>query len=153
MKREDEFENEITEEKGLSPIGEEENRVPAFENPSRDEFTSYERKEEVRYEDIFDKSKPKTLGWSVASMVLGILSLVCCCLPFGGLAFSVAAVVLSVVARKTLGYFDGMAIAGLILGIFGLVMGVTVIVFTYGPFAEMYREVLSEMEKDSLSQL
>ena len=139
MRKENDFEETLENENKLAPIGQDENRSLAeFEDFSKDGFTSFEKKEEVRYEDIFDKEKPKTLGWSVASMIFGILSLICCCIPFGGLFFSAAAIVLAVVARKTLKYFDGMAIAGLILGIFGAVMGVTGVVFTYGPLAMMY---------------
>ena len=71
--------------------------------------------------------KPKTLGWSVASMVVGILSVVCCCLGYTGIIFGIGAVILSIVARKSLGYFEGMSIAGLVLGIFGLVFGAAIV--------------------------
>ena len=71
--------------------------------------------------------KPKTLGWSVASMVVGILSVVCCCFGYTGIIFGLGAIILSIVARKSLGYFEGMAIAGLVLGIFGFVFGVAIV--------------------------
>ena len=71
--------------------------------------------------------KPKTLGWSVASMVVGILSVVCCCFGYTGVIFGIGAIILSIVARKTLGYFEGMSIAGLVLGIFGLVFGAAIV--------------------------
>ena len=71
--------------------------------------------------------KPKTLGWSVASMVVGILSVVCCCFGYTGIIFGIGAIIFSIVARKTLGYFEGMSIAGLVLGIFGLVFGAAIV--------------------------
>lgn len=83
---------------------------------------------EDRYYEIFEKSKHKTLGWSVASLAFGIISVLCCFLGWGGLIIGAVAVILSVVSRISLGFFDGMSIAGLILGIFGIVFGGAIIV-------------------------
>ncbi|MBQ9070535.1 MAG: DUF4190 domain-containing protein [Clostridia bacterium] len=117
----------------------EENNTP-FEAASSSENTDLENKalatpetyyhnintpegeKEDRYYEIFDKSK-KTMGWSVASLVLGIVSVLCCCLGWVGLLMGALAIVFAVVSRVSLGYFDGMSIAGLILGIFGVVFG------------------------------
>ena len=43
----------------------------------------------------------------------------------------VLAIVFAVVSRKTIGYFDGLAIAGLIIGIFGLVFGISNVILDY----------------------
>ena len=83
---------------------------------------------EDRYYEIFEKTKHKTRGFSVAAMTLGIISVLCCCFGWVALVLGVAAIVFSVVSRVTLGYFDGMCIAGLILGIFGVVFGTSMIV-------------------------
>jgi hypothetical protein len=83
------------------------------------------------YEIFSNGGKPKTLGWSVASMVTGILSVLCCCLGWTGLVFGAAAVILSIVSRKSLGYFDGMSIAGLVMGIFGFVFGASMVYMLY----------------------
>jgi hypothetical protein len=113
-------------------------------------FKSYERgyyeKEPIRYEEIFDLSRPKSRGFSVASMVFGIISVICCCTGWVGVFCAALAIVFAVVSRKTLRYFDGMSIAGLVLGIFGLVMGVMIIWVTYGPMAEMLDEIYKEIE-------
>ncbi len=82
---------------------------------------------EYSYNQVNMPPKPKTLGWSVASMVVGILSVVCCCFGYTGIIFGLGAIILSIVARKSLGYFEGMSIAGLVLGIFGLVFGVSIV--------------------------
>ena len=79
--------------------------------------------EEVRYDEIFDKNNPKTMGFSVVSVILGALSVLFGWVVFLGVVFGAAAVVFSAISRKTLRYFDKMAIAGLILGIFGVVFG------------------------------
>lgn len=78
---------------------------------------------EDRYYEIFEKSKHKNLGWSVASLALGVISVFCCFFGWVGLVFGVAAVACSVVSRFLLGFFDVMSVAGLILGIFGIVFG------------------------------
>ena len=82
---------------------------------------------EDRYYEIFEKSKHKTLGWSVASLAFGIISVLCCFFGWIGLVFGVIAVLLSAISRVSLGFFDGMSIAGLILGIFGIVFAGVII--------------------------
>lgn len=62
----------------------------------------------------------KSTAFSVASLVLGILSIVCCCLfPVAGVC-AVLAVVFAFISRSRLGQMDGMSIAGLVCGIVGL---------------------------------
>lgn len=87
--------------------------------------------QEYAFQTLMRNGKPKTIGWSVASLVIGIISVVCCCLGWSGVFLGAGAVVLAIVSRKTLGYFDGMSIAGLVLGIFGFVFGVSMIMGTY----------------------
>ena len=100
-----------------------EERGNEFSGFESDGFSSYEDKKSnyngaasgQYYEEIFDRSRPKTMAWSIASMVLGIISVICCCLGWSGLVLGALAVGLAIVSRVTLGYFDGMTIAGLIL--------------------------------------
>lgn len=87
--------------------------------------------QEYAYQTVMNNGRPKTMGWSLASMITGILSVVCCCFGWTGLIFGVAAIIIAIVSRKSLGYFDGMSIAGLILGIFGLVFGVAMIIMLF----------------------
>ena len=79
------------------------------------------------YKTVMD-GVPRSRGWSVASMVLGILSILCCCFTYVPLVLSVLAIVFSIVSRRNLGYFDGMAIAGLVMGIIGFIFSVVAIV-------------------------
>ena len=101
--------------------------IVSFEN----ENENGSQNNENFYEIFKNGGKPKTLGWSVASMVTGILSVLCCCLGWTGLVFGAAAVILSIVARRSLGYFDGMSIAGLVMGIFGFVFGAAMVYMVY----------------------
>ena len=153
MKKERDHDMKSGTDNKLMPLGsDEKGALTEYDEGAAEVTTSYEKKEGVRYEDIFDGGKKRSLAWSVASMVLGIFSIVYCIVPFVGLLFSTLAIALSVVARKKLKYFDGMAIAGLILGIFGAVIGITVIVLAYGPISEMYEKFLSQIKNDPLSK-
>lgn len=83
-----------------------------------------EKKEEkFAYKSIFEESKNSRI-WSVASIIAGVFSVIFCFLPVLGIIFALFSVALSVVSRRVLGYFDGLAIAGLVIGIFGLVFGI-----------------------------
>lgn len=69
-------------------------------------------------------------GLAVASLVLGILSaagLCCCCTPLC-VALGVVAIVLAIIYSKKAGKLDGMALAGLILGIIGVVIALIVLI-------------------------
>ena len=83
---------------------------------------------EDRYYEIFEKSKHKTRSWSVVALALAAVSVFCSWFGWIGLIFGICAIILSVVSRITLGYFDGVCICGLILGIFGVVFSGTMII-------------------------
>ena len=60
----------------------------------------------------------------------------------------ILSVVFAVVSRKTIGYFDGLAVAGLIIGIFGIVFGVSNMILDYLINNTDYlNEFLAEYEK------
>lgn len=67
-------------------------------------------------------------GMGIASLVLGILGLVCC----GSLLMSVAALILGVMGRKKaqqgLATNGGMATAGMILGIVGVALSILALI-------------------------
>ena len=91
--------------------------------------------EEERYYEVIEGSKPKTRGFSVASLSLGIISILFSFIGWIGFIVGIAAIAFSVISRIKLGYFDNMSIAGLILGIFGAVFGAFYIIVTliFGP--------------------
>lgn len=79
--------------------------------------------------NIFDnRGRPKNIIWSVVSLVAGVLSISLSVFGWAGLILATLAIVASIVARRTLGYFNGFAVAGLITGIFGAVCSITVII-------------------------
>ena len=75
---------------------------------------------------------PKPKGLAIASMVCGIVSIVLWCIPYLTLPLGIAAVVTGVLANKKvrLGEADGagMAKAGLITGIIGIVIAVLIFI-------------------------
>lgn len=79
------------------------------------------------YKDVMEL-KHRSRGWSVASLVLGILSIICCCVWWIGLISGVLSIVLAVISRISLGYFDGLSIAGLITSIFGIMFGIFILI-------------------------
>lgn len=65
------------------------------------------------------------LLWSVLSLICSVLSVVFFSFFYiGGIIAAILAIVLSVFSSRKLGFFDRMALFGLIFGIFGLVFGV-----------------------------
>ncbi len=83
------------------------------------------------YRSFTPENKQKSRVWSIASLVTGILAVICCCMGWTGIVFGAAAIATAIVSRVKLGYFDGLSIAGLILGIFGFVFGIMIVVFSY----------------------
>ena len=88
-----------------------------------------EKKEEHIPFKKFIKDDKKSRIYSVASIIAGVLSLLLCFLPALGIIFSLFAVAFMIVSRRVLGYFEGLGICGLIIGVFGLVFSVCAMVF------------------------
>lgn len=99
------------------------------------------------FQMVTGRGRRKTYGWSLAAMICGIIS-VLCCFGYTGLIFGVLAIVFSVISRKNLGYFDGMSIAGLVLGIIGLVLGIAIIIAVNTVDEELLKEYLEEYLKE-----
>ena len=95
----------------------------------------------------------KSRGWSVASFILSLLSVVCCCAWYVMIILAVLGIVFAIISRKNLGYFDGLAIAGLVLGIIGFVFTMFFAVFELSgisaQFLEEYEKALDEILGDT----
>ena len=68
--------------------------------------------------------KSRSLIWSMASFVVGVLSIILCPLYYVSLVFAAGSIVTSLVSRRNLGFFEKYAIYGLILGMMGIVCGI-----------------------------
>lgn len=107
----------------------------------------FENGDDYLFRNVNPNGRRKTYGWSVASLVCGIISVVCCCIGYGAVVLGILAVVFSILSRKNLGYFDGMAIAGLVLGIVGFILGAAILLSTYfidEEFLEEYQKYLEQ---------
>lgn len=67
------------------------------------------------------KSEGKKRTFSIISLVLSVVSVCLFVLPWIGIILAVVGIVFSVLSRRNLGYFDKPSLAGLIVGIFGIV--------------------------------
>ena len=94
-------------------------------------------------------SQPRTRIYSVVSLVTGIISvLICCCGGWIGLGLGVVSIVFSVISRRHLGYFDGLSIAGLVVGICGAVFGGATVAFGYWLDSGALDAYLDQLIKD-----
>lgn len=67
-------------------------------------------------------------GISIAALILGICSIVFCCFWYVSLITGIIAIILGVKAKKDNAGKQGMAKAGMICGIIGLVLAVVVFI-------------------------
>lgn len=100
-----------------------------------------------------DKPNKSQNGYAIASLVLGILSIVCCCSPYISAAMGVISIVFFVIDKKNTGKANGMAIAGLICGIFGLFMAVISIIVSFTSFSESFLNDYMSMLESMMSDI
>lgn len=89
---------------------------------------SYSSQQSSQYENNWSQSgnaaPPQgSMALSIISMVLGLVSIGCCCLMGANIAAAVGAVVCGIIALTTGKPGRGMAIAGIITGGIGIIMG------------------------------
>ena len=74
------------------------------------EWNNYENEEmseqDYAFQTLNRHGKPKTLGWSVASLVMGIVSLFTCLFGWASIIFGLLAIVFAIISRFSLGYFE-----------------------------------------------
>ena len=94
-------------------------------------------------------------GMAVASMVLGIVGIVCCCCCGLGLIASVIGLILGIVA-KSRGNNEGFSLAGIILNAIGLAFGILGIMYWIAviretgslDYEEIYRDIYDRIEEE-----
>ncbi|MDR1689910.1 MAG: DUF4190 domain-containing protein [Clostridiales bacterium] len=105
------------------------------------------------YTPQFPEQPPKQ-GKAIASLVLGIVSIVICCIPAVPVLASIAGLITGIVSLNKREGGKGMAIAGIILSGIGLLIGIVISIYYIlvgvelfnGSFMEEYQRVLEEME-------
>ncbi len=77
-------------------------------------------------------------GFGIASMVLGIVSVVCCCIDGLPILLAILAIIFAALRMKIKS--DGFAIAGLVLGIVGVLFNGLMVFLLMTGIADMYIE-------------
>jgi hypothetical protein len=81
-------------------------------------------------------------GLAVAGMVLGIIAIVLCWVPFLDQVLALLAIIFGAIgtgkANKIGGKGKGMAMAGLIMGIIGMILGIAIIVMAMSAARHSY---------------
>lgn len=78
----------------------------------------------VYQQPVYAEPEQKSNTKAILALVFGILSiLMSCCCPYLGIALAIAAIILAVVSKDdNYGKMSGMAIAGMICGIFSVIL-------------------------------
>ena len=130
-----------------------ENEMNVNETPVTDE-TPVQETTQYSYTDTStnEVQKPSNgnIGFSIASMVCGILSILCCCFTYLGIILAIAAIVLGIVSLKKNADGRGMAIAGLITGGVGAVLAIIVLIMAAGASSidpnELSNEIMNSLD-------
>ena len=93
--------------------------------------------------NIFDKrGRRKNRGWSMASVACSLLSFFMCIFGWAGLVLGIVGIILAGISRAKLGYFNTWTIAGILIGIFGIVFSTSIIFISYTS-PELLKEIFS----------
>ena len=114
----------------------------SYDWSQNNDFLTQERKNEgyeiPHYQPQYNQAPPQeNSGLAIASLVLGILSLVCC----GSFLFSILAIVFYFVDKSNTGVPNRLAKTGMILGIVSLVLTVIFYIAYIGIFLGAVSEV------------
>ncbi len=106
------------------------------ETPVQDVQAAVEQAEEVKInynyvnEDSQELDDVPAKGFSIAGLILGIASILCCALPCLNFIIGAIGLVMSIIGRKRNG--DGLSMGGLITSIIGVVLALIVILISGG---------------------
>lgn len=102
--------------------------------------------EDFLFKTVMD-GKEKSRVWSVASVAVAVASLFCCAFPYPAILLGALAIVFALFSRRNIGYFDGLALVGLIIGIAGMVFGAGGLILSYiAEGSDWYKQLLQQME-------
>lgn len=86
-------------------------------------------------------------GFAIAGMVLGILSIVCCCVWRLSLIMAVLSLVFSIITVTQNKPGRGMAVAGIVCSVVGIILVAALLIMAYaGMNSADYQELLKQIE-------
>ena len=98
------------------------------------------------YKTVMD-GKEKSRVWSVASCAAAVISILCSLFPYPAIVLGALAIIFAIFSRRNIGYFDGLALAGLFIGIAGVVFGAGGLFFNYfAENSEWYKQLMEQIE-------
>lgn len=95
-----------------------------------------------------DSNESESKTYSVLSLIMGILSLVFCCCSIVGIIPGIVGIILANKAKKN-GETSGMATAGLVCSIIGIVFGAIVTIF-YAIYFAAVMQVINEWNRTGM---
>lgn len=98
-------------------------------NQNQNAENENQNESQYAFRTVVNENKKNRRTWSVLSLIFAIASV--CTLYFSvvGLTLALFAIAFAIVSRKRLGYFDKLSLAGIIIGVFGCVFGLTGMIF------------------------
>ena len=96
--------------------------------------------EEVENRNTQGSKKEDRKGLAIAAMVLGIVSIVFCCVYWVSIICAILAIIFGIVAIKSSG--KGMAISGIVTGSIGIFISLFVTIFLIGISSVIYNEAV-----------
>ena len=116
------------------------------------QFSGFEQSAQATYDsssiNYATQSNAGSQALAIVSMVLGILSLVCCCCRWLSVVMAIAAVVCGIINLVTHKNGKGMAIAGIVCGGIGLLATIIIIIMSASSLA-----LLNSMDYSDLDYL
>lgn len=100
---------------------------------SNSAYSSYGQNQYYAAEDT-GKVTGGNIGVSIASLVCGIFSIICCCASYFALALAIAAIVLGIISIVKKYDGQGMAIAGIATGGVGIVISIVALVIAFASY-------------------
>lgn len=97
-------------------------------------------------EQMSTKVSGGNIGVSIAALVCGIISLLCCCTGLFSVVLGIAAVVLGIISLRSHYEGKGMAIAGIVTGGISLFIIVLLLIFSStAAFSDMVGDMLNDI--------
>ena len=78
---------------------------------------------EEEYNELPDSPDARTRVRSVISLFASVVSVLLCSLYYLSLPLAAFGIICAILSRRKLGYFDGLSVAGLLVGVVGAVFG------------------------------
>ena len=101
-------------------------KVEETKQEENEEVKTEAPKEEPKVEVIKEEAEKDKKGFSIAALVLGIISIVLCCVWYISIPCGILAIIFGIVGIKS--SKKGMSIAGLITGSIGLIISIIMFV-------------------------